>query len=196
MKIYTFETQGAVPSGVVMHLTCDQAEARRHFLTPEGDWHQKGTKPETRLPFTANKVSVFIKGEEIGLDAEPDAALRTSLGVPPAGPSAPSEAKQKSQRLTKAEKKKVAEAEAAKADAEGKLDAQKAELSKLADAVVAAETTFSEAEAAKAALKDDASDDDKAKVEAALEAADKALNEAENAVLGFVKAFATPVEGA
>lgn len=64
----TLQAVGRVPPEVVMHLTADQADARRHLLTPVKDWHDKRDAPTKRLAFTAKEPVLFKAGEELELD--------------------------------------------------------------------------------------------------------------------------------
>jgi len=193
MNLYTFEQQGGVPSGVVMHLTAEQANARRHFLTPadieakgsDKGWHPAKAKADLRLGFTGSKVAVFIPGEVIGLDGPPDAGLRTALGVAPEGPTAaPRDASG-----TAGEKKALTAAKAAAAAAEGALETLRGELAGLGEKLVAAQADLTAAEALQAEAKDAAA---KAAAEAAVTNAEDALGQVENEIGTFLARFVPP----
>lgn len=79
----TFRQAGKVPPEVVMHLTADQAGARRHLLTPVKDWHSKETAAK-RLPFSAKEPVLFKAGEELELDLV-DGKIPPSLAEAMAG---------------------------------------------------------------------------------------------------------------
>jgi len=89
-EVVTLQSGTNVPSGTVMHLTRQQADARRHALVPVKGWHDRDGKPDQRMAFTSNAQVFFKAGEELGLEGELDRGVAIAAGVnePAAGVNA------------------------------------------------------------------------------------------------------------
>lgn len=119
-EVVTLQSGTNVPSGTVMHLTRQQAEARRHALVPVKDWHDRNAKPDQRLAFTSSAQVFFKAGEELGLEGELDRGVALAAGVADASAPTPAnddKAYQKGIKAGRAEMLKEVEAYNAAAEA-------------------------------------------------------------------------------
>jgi cellobiose-specific phosphotransferase system component IIA len=69
-----------ISPGMIVHLTFDQFDSRRHLLKPRGEAH-KGRRDERRLPYTSEQTLFFKAGEEIGIDGVIDRQLQAAIGA-------------------------------------------------------------------------------------------------------------------
>lgn len=88
-EVVTLQSGTNVPSGTVMHLTRQQAEARRHALVPVKGWHDRDAKSDQRLAFTSNAQVFFKAGEVLGLEGELDRGVAIAAGAPDAAAPTP-----------------------------------------------------------------------------------------------------------
>lgn len=148
VEIVTFREGAVVPSGVIMHLTADQADARRHVLKPEKGWHTEKSA-DKRLRFTGTAGVFFKAGEVLGLElggkvppalagaltAETVAA--TAAEAPQLSPTDLDDLKAKAHKAGRAEMLAEVEARNALFEAEGAaieaVEAAQAELAAAAD---------------------------------------------------------------
>lgn len=123
-EMVTLRSGTNVPAGTVMHLTRQQAEARRHLLTPVKGWHDPKGKDE-RLAFSSSQQVFFKAGEELGLEGDLDRSVAVAAGsaeTPSPTPVNDEKVYQKGVKAGRAEMLKEVEVYNAAADAHDAAD--------------------------------------------------------------------------